>query len=266
MKLITEPKIYLVGRQAVDEPELSRFLADHGLEGWTTDAPSAGEKLAEVASRGCYQSFKNPRPGGNKAHLDHIKEARHGSIAEHATYSFIIAGVSRALTHELIRHRVGMSYSQLSQRYVDESDCAFVVPPALKKIVEDTNDPDLAFKWEEVMRRLREAYAYLCKRLASDMPYVPDMTATERRKAAREAARSVLPNATETKIFVTMNGRSDRHFFDLRASQHADAEIRRLAVAMLRVLQKESPNLFGDYEILPCPTGGEMAETQYRGV
>src|SRR5438874_3550342 len=81
----------------------------------------------------------------------------------------------------------------------------------------------------------------------------PDKTL--RRKLARQAARSVLPNATETKIFVTANARALRHFIELRGSRHAETEIRQLAVQVLRVMQKEAPHLFGDYELVPLPDG-----------
>src|ERR1700694_5176206 len=124
MKIITEPSVYLVGRQAVDDGELSRFLADEGVESWQTDSSVGGEKLVETAGRLCYMSFAKPRPGGNKAYLGHILEVGHGSVLEHEVFNLIFTGVSRSFTHELVRHRAGFGYSQLSQRYVDESDVA----------------------------------------------------------------------------------------------------------------------------------------------
>ena len=89
---------------------------------------------------------------------------------------------------------------------------------------------------------------------------------TLRRKMARQAARSVLPNATETKIFVTANARALRHFIELRADEHADVEIRRVAIKMLGLLQKESPNIFGDYVIESLPDGTQVAKTPNRKV
>jgi thymidylate synthase (FAD) len=94
----------------------------------------------------------------------------------------------------------------------------------------------------------------------------PDEPKTARRKMARQAARSVLPNATETKIFVTANARALRHFIEMRAHPAAEVEIRKLAVAVLRVMQAESPNLFGDYEIYALPDGTEAAKTPHRKV
>src|SRR5262245_53982641 len=94
----------------------------------------------------------------------------------------------------------------------------------------------------------------------------PDADRTTRRKAARQAARSVLPNATETKIFVTANARALRHFVELRASRHAEVEIRKLAVAVLRIMQQEAPHLFGDYQLVPLPDGTFEATTPHRKV
>src|SRR5262245_53611657 len=129
--IIRNPRVYLVGRQTVDDSALSAFLSDHEVNHWSTDTDEAGEKLIEVAGRVCYMSFARPRPGGNKAYISHLLEVGHGSVLEHAVFNLIITGVSRSFTHELIRHRAGFSYSQLSQRFVDESECEFVEPDAI---------------------------------------------------------------------------------------------------------------------------------------
>ena len=240
VKIITEPSVYLVGQQYVDDEEMKRFLADHDAAVWDTDARCHGAMLAEIAGRLCYMSFAKPRPGGNKAYIKHLLEVGHGSVLEHAVFSLIITGVSRSLTHELIRHRAGMSYSQLSQRYVDESDVAFVVPPAIMIDTLHFNEFKLAAR--EWLQRYRD-YVQRLEYLSSKPP------STTRRKQAREAARCVLPNCTETKIFVTGNARAWRHFIELRGDASADAEIQRLAQAVLTVLVKASPNIFGDYDI-----------------
>jgi thymidylate synthase (FAD) len=134
LKILTDPKVYLVGQQVTDESMIAEFLSDHEVEKWATDTEMGGEKLVEVAGRLCYMSFAKPRPGGNHAYIHHILEVGHGSVLEHAIFSLVITGVSRSLTHELVRHRAGFGYSQLSQRFVDESDCSFVEP---KVIAED---------------------------------------------------------------------------------------------------------------------------------
>ncbi len=258
LRVIREPKVYLVGRQSVAEDALAEFLADHGVQGWSTDTPVAGERLIETAGRVCYMSFQRPRPGGNRAYIGHILEVGHGSVLEHAVYSLLITGVSRSLTHELVRHRAGFGFSQLSQRFIDESECAFVVPPAI------LGDAELERVWLESMEASQLAYRALADRLAETFREIPDRTL--RRKKAREAARGVLPNATETKIFVTANARALRHFIEMRGDAAADVEIRRLAVCVLRLLQAEAPNLFGDYTIQTLPEGGEAVSTPHRKV
>lgn len=241
MNIITEPNVFLIGKQVIDEQALQSFLDDNDVQSWQTDTEVGSEKLVEVAGRVCYMSFAKPRPGGNKAYIDHILQVGHGSVLEHAVFSLLITGVSRSLTHELIRHRAGFGYSQLSQRFVDESECNFVVPPLILE------DDELLKMWESAVYATQAAYKELSEALAAKMSHISDSTL--RRKRAREAARSVLPNATETKIVVTGNARALRHFIEMRGDIAADMEIRALAVSVLRVLAAAAPNLFGDYEI-----------------
>lgn len=256
--ILREPRVYLVGRQSIDDDALGRFLADHDVKRWSTDTEEAGEKLVEVAGRLCYMSFAKPRPGGNSAYIEHILEVGHGSVLEHAVFNFIITGVSRSFTHELVRHRAGFGYSQLSQRFVDESECEFVEPDAIAE------DPELHRIWLDAITACQSAYRALADGLAAKFAGIEDRTL--RRKKAREAARSVLPNATETKIFVTGNARALRHFIEMRGDAAADVEIRKVAIAMLKVLQAESPNLFGDYSVADLPEGGQAASTSFRKV
>jgi thymidylate synthase (FAD) len=254
MKIITEPSIYLVGRQTIDHGALSRFLTDHECESWGTDTEIGAEKLVETAGRLCYMSFSKPRPGGNAAYVGHLLDVGHGSVLEHAVFNLIVSGVSRSFTHELVRHRAGFGFSQLSQRFVDESDVPFVVPPGMAEEVaaarrliarfsvplpkardvldwanrhfgvegmhQLTVEEGAGLRWLMAMEECQRAYLYLSDYLSAkhkpagvikaetDPEYAEqlggliEMNATERRKKAREAARSVLPNAAETKIFV----------------------------------------------------------------
>lgn len=289
---VTEPSVYLLGRQQLVTEELNRFLEANGVS-WTSDT-GGSEALAETAGRVCYMSFAKPRPGGNAAYLDHIKESGHGSVLEHCVWNFVVEGISRSLSHEFVRHRAGFGYSQLSQRYVDESDTQFVVPSDLFEEVEaardlaaiswgvpsyDAEECDCLLNgedelspeeragliWLRNMNRNRADYAFLTNHLARKAEN-RGLEKTEARKFARQAARSVLPNATETKIFVTVNGRALRHFFEQRGSRHAEPEIRRLAVVMLNVVREEAPNLFGDYEKTPLPDGTFEITTPHRKV
>ena len=257
IKVIREPTVYLVGRQLVDDTVLDRFLADHGVS-WQTDSEVAAERLTEVAGRVCYMSFARPRPGGNQAYLEHILEVGHGSVLEHGVWNFVFTGISRSLTHELIRHRAGWGYSQLSQRYVDESVAEYVEPDVI------AGDPEAHQIWTEAVGQCHQAYMKLVEKLYDRYKDEPDRTL--RRKLARQAARSVLPNATETKIFVTANARALRHFVELRASRHAEVEIRKLAVGVLKIMQKAAPHIFGDYRLEPVGDGTFEAVTEHKKV
>lgn len=256
MKIITQPKAYLVGRATIDQRGVDQFLSDHGVS-WETDTDVGGEALAEVAGRICYMSFGKGRKT-NSEYLGNIINMQHGSVLEHATWNFLLTGVSRSFTHELVRHRAGFGYSQLSQRYVDESTADYVEPECI------ASDPELHTVWLEAVKHCHEAYCKLVDGLARKFSDEP--SATLRRKLARQAARSILPNATETKIFVTGNARAWRHFVELRGNEHAETEIRMVAIAVLRVLQKESPNIFGDYKIEKLADGSEVARTEHRKV
>ena len=252
LKIIREPALYLVGRQTLDRTAIDRFLADHGVT-WQTDTEVGGEALAEMAGRVCYMSYGKGRRT-NAEFLGHIVDVGHGSVLEHAVWSFVITGVSRSFTHELIRHR-HFSYSQLSQRYVDESESPFIEPDVI------ATDPELHTVWCDAVNATRTAYDRLVAGLEKHFTDVPDKTL--RRKLARQAARSVLPNATETKIFMTGNARALRHFIELRGSEHADVEIRKVAVQMLKIMQRESPALFSDYQLTPLPDGTSATSTAH---
>lgn len=256
MKIIREPSVYLVGRQALDEGNISKLLTDMGAA-WSTDTEVAAQKLVEAAGRLCYMSFGK----GRKSHaeyMEHILDSAHGSVLEHSVWNFIITGVSRSFTHELIRHRAGFGYSQLSQRYVDESQAEYVEPDCIAE------DPELHAIFMAAVEQSHQAYVRLVEGLQVKYKDIPD--ATQRRKLARQAARSVLPNATETRIFVTANGRSWRHFIEARGNEWADVEIRKVALMILRILQEEAPTIFGDYEIDTLPDGTQVAKTRFRKV
>src|SRR5436853_4936486 len=212
---------------------------------WETDA-DGGEALAEFAGRACYQSWRKPNPATatNAGYLRHILEVGHLSVLEHGTVTFYITGISRSLSHELIRHR-HFSYSQLSQRYVPERKAKMVEPDVI------AGDPELHAKFLAATEASVAAYTELLAGLEERFADIPNPTL--RRKQARQAARAVLPNATETRIVVTGNYRAWRHFIAMRATEHADVEIRALAVECLRQLQKAAANVFGDFAISPLP-------------
>jgi thymidylate synthase (FAD) len=268
LKIITEPSVYIVGTNQIYGPELEQFYLDENVaETYLSDAKSDAEELMETAGRLCYMSFSKPRPGGNQAYLKRILESSHGSVLEHGFANIIITGVSRSLTHELVRHRVGFGYSQLSQRYVDESNTAFVVPP-------EYLSNSLQFEhWKESCQQALKTYKALVNtmmeekliKLQKTFNDLPQDERTQMRKEVRQSARSVLPNCTETKIFATGNFRAWRHFIEMRASFHADTEICRLANKIYVRLAELFPATFGDYQ---SETKGNVTElvTPYRKV
>lgn len=224
------------------------------LTGWTTDA-DGGQALAEFSGRACYQSWTKPNPktATNEGYLNHILETGHFSVLEHGSVSFYFVGISRSLTHELIRHR-HFSYSQLSQRYVPEGDAAFVEPDAISE------DEELHELFLSATDQALEAYRLFAEALDEKFS---NQSGTMRKKLARQAARAVLPNATETRIVVTGNYRAWRHFIALRATEHADVEIREAAIECLRQLQNVAPNIFNDFKITDNGDGTEVAHSPY---
>jgi len=250
MDLIRAPRITLLARPQFLEPA-------HLAVEWRGEA-SDGEKLAEFAGRLCYMSQANPAKRSSAEYLENIKKQGHGSVLEHSVYVLLIEGISRSCSHELVRHRAGFGYSQLSQRYVDESHAAFVVPPAM------LGDAALEAAWLEQVGAAQAAYVRAVEDLMRRYEWVADKV--HRRKMAREAARSLLPNATETKIVVSANVRAWRTMLELRCGEGAEQEIRRMAVAVLRTLAAEAPLLFCDFEVYEAADGAEAARVTYHKV
>jgi thymidylate synthase (FAD) len=246
----TEPVLTLLARPTFLEP-------DHLKVNWLGESTD-GERLAEFAGRLCYMSQKNPASRATREYLENIKKQGHGSVLEHANYSILLEGVSRSLTHELVRHRAGFAYSQLSQRYVDESQANFVVPPAI------VGDEVLEKEWRVQVDEAQRSYVRLVEHLMERYGWVADKV--HRRKMSREAARGVLPNSTETKIVVTGNARAWRTMLELRSSEGAELEIRRCAVAMIKMLSRESPAFFSDFEIYQADDRREAARIVYHKV
>jgi thymidylate synthase (FAD) len=186
------------------------------------------DTLAEFAGRACYQSWNRPNPdtAENDAYLRNVINQGHESVLAHASATFYVQGVSRSLTHELIRHR-WLAFSELSQRYVDMDEAKYITPPSLVGV----EDADATL--ECLMEHAKDDYNYLAGKLEE---------AGFSRKKAREAARALLPNMTETKIVVSGNLRAWRDFLKQRLSPYADAEIQEFAREVFKHLKKVAPN------------------------
>ncbi|MCR9222887.1 MAG: FAD-dependent thymidylate synthase [Hyphomonas sp.] len=277
-RIITAPTVTAIAWSKIDFPQLLVWAGKSGLGetalddetplGKIVEAASiekngdAGERpefstldlIPELAGRFCYQSWGKGR--STPAYYENIREEGHGSILEHANITLAISGVSRSLTHELVRHRAGFAISQESQRYVNANDIRFVVPPLLLWITGGRTDTSDIQDWE--LQQVNALAAYesdqaLYKEILEEAGYSP----RTRKKRANEAARAQLPNACETKLIWTGNIRALRHFLATRGGAGADLEIRRLARAILAVCEDKAPENFMD--IAPCdPTDGDF--------
>jgi thymidylate synthase (FAD) len=221
---------------------------------WSTDA-DGGQALAEFAGRACYQAWDktNPATATNEGYLRHMLEVGHLAVLEHASVSLYVTGLSRSVAAELVRHR-HFAFSQLSQRHVPAEPT--VVEPAV--IAED---PELRDRFLAAADAALAAYQELLAGLEDRLADTPNSTL--RRKQALQAARTVLPTALETRLVVTGNYRAWRHLVAMRASEHADVELRELAIACLRALQGVAPHVFGDFRISRLADGTEVAASPY---
>ena len=213
------------------------------------------ERTVALAARLCYSPVdidelqKKISSADIRNFLEKIMSLGHQSVLEHASFTFGIEGISRVTTHQLVRHRIA-SFSQQSQRYVSHSErFAAVIPPTIAA------RPDLLARFESQLATVCTAYADM---VAAGIP--------------AEDARYLLPNAAETKIMVTMNGRELLHFFELRCCERAQWEIRAMAVEMVKLVKAVAPVIFGNAGpgciAGPCPEGtmtcGRIKEVRER--
>lgn len=283
---LQEPGIIMVAKPAVNIAGFREFFrqfdrTDPSLKfeqyvDDTTPLPPA-EQLCKIAGQACYASYapkgvdKNGKPTGRSMndeaakYFENIKTSGHGSVLEHPNFTFFFFGVSRSFTHELVRHRAGWGYSQLSQRYVGGKVLRFVERP------EYIGNVLLHEQCEARMDRNAEEYDQTTTTLyemqkQGDEALISGDQKTERRKKVQQVARSMLPNETETHIFATGNVRAWRHVIEMRANPAAEIEIRRVAFRTYLCLKRVAPILFGDYKEVQLPDGTMAVETATRKV
>lgn len=259
MSNATPLKVYLLSRPSFIAlpPELGVPRPDQ-LQG--TDA----EKLIETAGRTCYDSFGKGRDSASYA--THILDVGHGSVLEHAQFGFFITGVSRGLTHELVRHRIGVAISQRSTRYVDEDGSPWIMHPLLVQYLDTTDDDSLGTDWDHAVENCQHVYTKIVERLERFCidKGLDKLTA---RKQARGAARGILGNALETELVWSANVRALRHVIAMRAADAADAEIRALGTALLPIMLTEAPAFFNDFTTHDASDGlGKVAVTTHPKV
>jgi len=241
--MITEPKVTVLAYTEMTD-ELAEILPPMMDEddGNPVGVYSA-DYLAEFAGRACYQSFDRPNPKTTATddYIANILQVQHYSVLAHASVSFYIEGVSRSLSLELIRSRF-LAFSQVSQRYVDSSNLDWVCPPLM------LNESEMQDIMHQSFGIAVSVYEDLTRELETKLDG-QGMPKTLVRKRAREAARAVLPNDTETKLVVSGNLRAWRDFISQRWSIHADLEIQRLAGVLLAELHALAPATFSDFNL-----------------
>ena len=238
-------KILILSRPQINIDTFLNYLAENDLDWVRTDNAKGAEEIVEIAGRNCYFSFGSKQSSlPNKDFIKRLIKSQHTSVLEHVNWTFFISGVSRAFSHQLVRHRVGFSFSQLSQQFFDESDCDFVSPPQLE------NKPECKAIWEDTVKYCKKAYSMLQRSLekSSDVNHL-------QKKIINNISRSVLPNATETKIVMTANARALRSFLEIRGNVLCDLEMRIFCSNLLEILQDESMTLFYDFSCLTQDDG-----------
>lgn len=266
---LAEPGVVLLARPQVNLEGLRGFLNKFPYDfSEYVDDPTHlpdGAQLCKVAGQLCYLSFGLKRSTNAQAdrYFDNLKASGHGSVFEHATFSFLVYGISRSVTHELVRHR-HLAFSQVSQRYVSGKRVRFVERP------EYAGDKELHTQFLARIDSAAAEYAALTEQLVDrqheGVAILSGEEKTDLRKKVQQTARSVLPNETEAPMVVSGNARAWRHVIEMRASPHAETEIRALAVRLFLCLYMAEPVLFSDYRLAQLPDGTYGVETDHRKI
>jgi thymidylate synthase (FAD) len=244
----TTPQVFLIARPSIDVEGMRGYLRDVGGESWLErrldeagGAPNGGELIVEFGGRACYRSWEpGLNPNVTKVRTDqreyfaNILRSAHGSVMEHANYSFAIRNCSRVFTHELVRHRAGSAFSQESLRYVRLSDIGFRVPPALEPVREQV----LA-----IVEQLEEFQVSAAAELGIDEEGVPFHV----KKEVTSALRRLAPIGLSTDIVWTANVRTLRHVIEMRTAPGAEEELRSVFDVIAQIMQAEAPGLFQDF-------------------
>jgi len=252
--------VYLISSNSLLLENVDAFLKKKRVSWSRRGKRKPAELLVELAGRICYMSFGDrQRTKTNRDFIHNLIRSGHDSVLEHVTWSFLAVNVSRSLTHQLVRHRVGFSFSELSQQYFENMDLAFVEPRLLKK---SPKNHDLVV---DTFKSSKHVYQALLASLKESGDTNDKLSHKEKMRAIRSAARSILPNATSTVIFFTANARALRHFLKVRGTIPGDEEMRRLASKLLRILKKDAPNLFYDFRVEKMDDGSPIITWEKHG-
>ena len=267
-RLITKPSVRVVARTVIDEKEIVAWADENGIRDDMGQIPepvlqvldgSYTGGIVEFAGRHCYRSWWKGRKTYD--YIENIIESNHGSVLEHLNLSFVISGVSRTLSHEMVRHRVGVAISQESQRYVSAEDIRFVIPPLYLWLSGNDITSPMITKWASHCYDALAGYNDMLGGLQdATLTYEADrkgMMLDGKRRT--EAARSLLPGCAETRMTWTANIRLLRHFLQMRGGTPADLEIRRMAIEMYCAIEKYNNDyiklFFHDIDIAPGELG-----------
>jgi len=244
----TRPLVVLIARPSIDPEAMEAYLREVGGESWlqrrleeSEDPPNPGELLVEFGGRACYRSWEpGLNPNVTKVRTDqreyfaNILRSAHGSVLEHANYSFVLRNVSRIFTHELVRHRAGSAFSQESLRYVRLTDIGFRVPPALEPVRE---------RVLSIVEQLEEFQRDAAEELGIDAEGVPFHV----KKEVTSALRRLAPTGLSTDILWTANARTLRHVVEMRTAPGAEEEMRFVFDDIAQLMLREAPGLFQDF-------------------
>lgn len=256
--MVTSPKLFLISRPNLVETGLLAFLKNRGLEFLSSEDAGESEHVIEICGRLCYLSFSGEKSQirhPNARYISNLIEQGHESVLEHANWTFILDDVSRAFTHQLVRHRVGFAYSQLSQQYHEETDAEFVEPAGLTA--------EALVEWRSSMQTALQVYRKLLS--LSSAAIELDIPKKEQLRLARSAARGVLPNATKTAVAVTANARALRHFIDVRGAIVGDVEMRLVSAEIYKMLSVEAPTVISDFELTQADDGWPIVRSGSKG-
>ncbi|GIW65834.1 MAG: hypothetical protein KatS3mg094_353 [Candidatus Parcubacteria bacterium] len=272
---LKSPGVIMIAKPEIKIENTKNFLSEYqnNFEDYLSDPDklTAGTQLIKFSAQLCYMSFGPKRTWNKDAnrYFENIKSSGHGSVLEHSYYSFLIYGVSRSLTHELIRHRAGFAYSQQSQRYVSGNLIRFVE----RKEFQDNKYLHNLF--EKRIDRIKEEYEEINNILKKEQEKLKILgqssddeshLKTELRKKLNQTARAIFTNETEAPIVVTANIRAWRHTIEMRANNYAETEIRELFFRIFLCLALVEPILFNDYKIIEYKDGIYGVETKYKKV
>jgi thymidylate synthase (FAD) len=240
---LVEPLVRCIAKTQLHEAQIADFLGAESAEWSRPEIIQENDRLIEFSGRICYMSFgARQSPRSNAEYVRNLIDSGHESVLEHSSWTFLATGVSRGFTHQLVRHRVGFSFSQLSQQYYDESEASFVAPPSLKR---GTQQYSL---WETAMQDALKKYRAILAS-ARELAISTSFEDKEQLREIRSTARSVLPNSIEAKIVFSANGRAIRHFLATRGSIEGDWEMRNVSVQLFNIVSHDAPAIFQDFEL-----------------